>query len=264
MKYYQVPFIHTNNNNNNTNTTTTNSICQSISRQWYINTLREDLLEYVNTQRYIAASPPIHFVCIEHFDEESFIQTTATTTPNAPTSTTDVNHESELGMGIVILKEDAVPSLFEFDVFQKMIAHQERFTLNQQHKQQQQQIANASRLQAITSQASQSQQSPLRSSLLSNLILNDGMTNNNNNNNNSYLFLDSLKTSQKNLKASSSSSLTNSHLNDGNVSMAGSSASSSPITQNKRTRIDPEERAALMQRVPKAVKRTSVISKKLF
>jgi hypothetical protein len=43
----------------------------------------------------------------------------------------------------MILKEDAVPSLFEFDVFQKMIAHQERFALNQQQKQQ---MATASRL----------------------------------------------------------------------------------------------------------------------
>lgn len=90
------------------------------SRQWYINTLREDLLDFI-LLNYKAGKPckETHYVCIEHFDEESFAQD---------------NHFQDQ----VVLKEDAVPSLFEIEVFQKMIAHQEQIANNQEQKQNQQ------------------------------------------------------------------------------------------------------------------------------
>lgn len=108
IKYYQVPGIEPDSVENNT------------SRQWYINTLREDLLDFILVN-YKAGKPSkeTHFVCIEHFDEESFAQ------------------ESHL-QDQVALKEDAVPSLFEIEVFQKMIAHQEQIASNQEQKQNQQ------------------------------------------------------------------------------------------------------------------------------
>ena len=112
VKYYQVPSINS----------------SSIARQWYINTLREDLLDLVtkSSSSLAAASssymPPPHHVCIEHFDEESFVPV-------------DTNQDEPH----IALKEDAVPSLFEIEVFQKMIAHQEQIAINQERQQQQQQ-----------------------------------------------------------------------------------------------------------------------------
>ena len=92
----------------------------NISRQWYIITLREDLLDFIlaksipPTASNSQVSKQPHYVCIEHFDEESF---------EVPSSEP------------FLLKEDAVPSLFEIEVFQKMIAHQEQTALNQQKQQ---------------------------------------------------------------------------------------------------------------------------------
>lgn len=108
IKYYQVPAIEPDVVEDNT------------SRQWYINTLREDLLDFI-LLNYKAGKPckETHYVCIEHFDEESFAQD---------------NHFQDQ----VVLKEDAVPSLFEIEVFQKMIAHQEQIANNQEQKQNQQ------------------------------------------------------------------------------------------------------------------------------
>jgi hypothetical protein len=268
VKYYQVPSIQS------TTTTITNNT--ATARQWYINTLREDLLDYVNSQRFVAtpsSSAPIHYVCIEHFDEESFIITNIETSNGVNTESLsvsmDVNGSSSATTNggseiVMILKEDAVPSLFEFDVFQKMIAHQERFALNQQQKQQ---MAAASRLQALTTKVNnatiQNQASPLSSSsmaprttsLLSNLILNDGQQ-------------DNLKTSQKSLKSPlqatvaslNSDGSTTTTMTMASMSPLSSSSSSPVLAQSKRTRIDPDVRAALMQRVPKAVKRTSAMS----
>ena len=112
IKYYQVPYINQ-----------TELIENNISRQWYINTLREDLLNYILLNNKVAKqnlSKQPHYVCIEHFDEESF-------------AIPEQNHQ---GSDQVVLKEDAVPSLFEIEVFQKMIAHQEQNALNQQKQSQ--------------------------------------------------------------------------------------------------------------------------------
>jgi hypothetical protein len=113
IKFYQVPTI---NHSSHENDRPENNI----SRQWYINTLREDLLDFIlakstppNASNLQVSKQP-HYVCIEHFDEESFV---------VPTSEP------------FLLKEDAVPSLFEIEVFQKMIAHQEQTTVNQQKQQ---------------------------------------------------------------------------------------------------------------------------------
>ena len=77
VKYYQVPFIQQHGtSNSNTNATNINT-----ARQWYINTLREDLLDYVNSQQF--NQNPIHYVCIEHFDEESFIITNTSNVVNS-------------------------------------------------------------------------------------------------------------------------------------------------------------------------------------
>jgi len=164
VKYYQVPLLTDNNSNN-------------IARQWYINTLREDLLDFVlssnsntstttnnNNGLKLDLLPTPHYVCIEHFDEESFNN-----------NTTTANEQ------IIILKDDAVPSLFEIEVFQKMIAHQEQIALNQQKQ----------LIQLNNQQKQQQQQTTI------------------------------------------------------------------PV---KRARMDPDTRAALIQRVPKAVKRTSLLS----
>ncbi len=114
VKFYQVPGI----------TQLTNDLGErqenNISRQWYINTLREDLLDYILAKSTVPlfnnsqVSKQPHYVCIEHFDEESFV---------VPATEA------------FLLKEDAVPSLFEIEVFQKMIAHQEQTALNQQKQQ---------------------------------------------------------------------------------------------------------------------------------
>lgn len=165
VKFYQVP-----------NLTTSNAI----ARQWYINTLREDLLEKIHQTK----QPVQHFVCIEHFDEESFL--IAKDPCQDPSNV------------IMILKEDAVPSLFEIEVFQKMIAHQEQFTLNQQKFD--------SHLKQISFSQNKSQ-----TPLLQNLIIN-------------------------------------------------SEPQQTCVPTNKRTRIDPDTRAALMQRIPKAVKRTALLN----
>jgi hypothetical protein len=111
IKYYQVPSIESDFIENNT------------SRQWYINTLREDLLDYILiSMKTGKAIKETHYVCIEHFDEESFA--------------ISVDHNDLEDQ--MVLKEDAVPSLFEIEVFQKMIAHQEQIANNQQQKQNQQ------------------------------------------------------------------------------------------------------------------------------
>ena len=165
VKFYQVP-----------NLTTSNAI----ARQWYINTLREDLLEKIHHTK----QPAHHYVCIEHFDEESFL--IAKDPCQDPSNV------------IMILKEDAVPSLFEIEVFQKMIAHQEQFSLNQQK------FDSQPKQLSITQNKSQTP-------LLQNLILN-------------------------------------------------SEPQKACVPTNKRTRIDPDTRAALIQRIPKAVKRTALLN----
>ena len=216
VKYYQVPFIHAQQPNSP----------NPIPRQWYINTLREDLLDYVNSQQF--NSRPMHYVCIEHFDEESFL--IANAGHGVADGITVSSDSSANGQEmLMILKEDAVPSLFEIEVFQKMIAHQEQFALNQQRQ------LLGSQLKKQNTLPQSPIQQPSRSSLLSSLILNDNATCQNN----SYI-------------NSNSSSKTISE-------MTSSSSSSSPVLHNKRTRIDPDVRAALIQRVPKAVKRTSVL-----
>jgi hypothetical protein len=109
IKYYRIPA-------NNPN----------ICKQWYINTLREDLPHVAE-----------HCVCVEHFDEESFY-------PNQQ-----------------LLKDDAVPSLFEIEVFQKMITHQE--LINTQRN-------NNSHSSTVIQQIQQQQAT--KQPLLTNLILN--------------------------------------------------------------------------------------------
>jgi hypothetical protein len=159
VKYYQVPSIQNNH----------------IARQWYINTLREDLLDSLLTHSNDSRQQQqaIHFVCIEHFDEESFVVSPNNSSSLLLNSELYNNYDHMIHM---ILKEDAVPSLFEIEVFQKMIAHQEQIAMQQQQQQ-------------LTPQIS------LESSL----------------------------------------------------------------NNSKRSRMDPDFRAALIQRVPKALKRTSPI-----
>jgi hypothetical protein len=193
VKYYQVPTINLN----------TNDSLSSIARQWYINTLREDLLDFIlsnkknsikSTLNDLSSLPTPHYVCIEHFDEESFLLTAN------QNSSLLLNNQEQL----MILKEDAVPSLFEIEVFQKMIAHQEQIALNQQkqliqfnHQHQQQQHQNASMVQG--------------------------------------------------------------NLQNGQQYNHQKSNFQPPVSA-KRSRMDPDTRAALMQRVPKAVKRTSILN----
>lgn len=113
VKYYQVPNINQ-----------LEAIENNISRQWYINTLREDLLDYILSNKAEKSPKELgsnftkqpHYVCLEHFDEESFFLTEQGLQKNEQFT----------------LKEDAVPSLFEIEVFQKMIAHQEQIASNQQ------------------------------------------------------------------------------------------------------------------------------------
>lgn len=137
VKLYQVPDIRS----------------RAGARQWYINTLREDLLDSLQSVRDLAnSSIPAHYVCIEHFDQESF---------SSPE----------------VLKEDAVPSIFEISVFMKMMSHQERVS-------------------------GQKKTSPT-------------------------------------------------------VQGSDQSVSSSSNSSAKRARIDPETRAVLLERMPKAIKRTS-------
>jgi hypothetical protein len=180
-KFYKVPSISTNLDTQ-----------LQLAKQWYINTLREDLLDEI-TRSSTTTNTTIngggggggvnHFVCIEHFDEESF----ANPSPQ-------ISQSSEL-------KADAVPSLFEIEVFQKMIAHQEKIA-QQQHQLKQQQMQ---------------QNQHTKFALLSSLILNS---------------------------------------NNSGDECGGGSAS----TTGKKTRLDADERAALIERVPKAVKRTALIS----
>jgi hypothetical protein len=224
VKYYQVPFIHQT-TSSNTNT----------YRQWYINTLREDLLDYVNSQQQQQHQQnPIHFVCIEHFDEESFlIENANVISLNSP--------PDEIMM---VLKEDAVPSLFEIEVFQRMIAHQEQVSLNQQKQLQQQQ----NQFEPISAaNVSFHHATPQRSSLLSNLILNE---------------CDYHHQGIFSCKLSTTTQIMQETLKSTSQEMQSTGGSASPMTSsqvNKRTRIDPDMRAALIQRVPKAVKRTSAM-----
>jgi hypothetical protein len=175
IKYYQVPSIHQN------------------ARQWYINTLREDL--YESLQNSASINQPSHFVCIEHFDEESFV--------NGQMLNEFGNYEQMMHMK---LKEDAVPSLFEIEVFQKMISHTEQ--LNQQ----QQSIM-------VLQQQTQNDDSNI---------------------------------SNKNIESTSTSVDFQNESEQSKQPAAISNASS------KRSRMDPDLRASLMQRVPKALKRTTV------
>ena len=203
IKYYQVPDINQNDMIENSS---------SIARQWYINTLREDLYEYLvskakngigNYPNGIQPPPTPHFVCIEHFDEESFVLTNQTNQDQA-------NHQQ-----IVILKEDAVPSLFEIEVFQKMISHQEQIALNQQKQQ-------------------QFNQTRPNTSFLSNLIFQQN---------------DSNLINQQNQRPQN---LISKSIGISNITTANNPG-------NKRVRMDPETRAALIQRVPKAVKRSTLL-----
>ena len=185
VKYCQVPAI-------NTAETAENNI----ARQWYINTLREDLLEFMASARclqepasLLLPKPP-HYVCIEHFDEESFLV-----------------HGMVGGSEQFSLKEDAVPSLFEIEVFQKMIAHQEQISLSEQKQ---------------APPPPPPQRSNSTSSFLSNLILNNNQQ-------------PQQQQQQQQLYTTT-------------------------VSTNKRVRMDPDTRAALIQRVPKAVKRTSLIN----
>ena len=197
LKYYQVPNLNTNH----------------IARQWYINTLREDLLDYLlNNQGNLQQIQHQHFVCIEHFDEESFIIS----------DNNNTNCANQQQQQTMMLKDDAVPSLFEIEVFQKMISHQEQIALNQQQQKQLIQYKNVE---------SSSKQQPTQS-LLSSLILSEQPT-----------VLSSLNS---NYTKNSKSNQSPNNINNNN--------------SGKRPRIDPDIRAALMQRVPKAVKRTTVYS----
>jgi hypothetical protein len=192
LKYYQVPNLNTN----------------PIARQWYINTLREDLLDYLLTnQANLKQLQQQHFVCIEHFDEESFI-----------INDNNIMDSSSHQQQTMILKDDAVPSLFEIEVFQRMIAHQEQIALNQQRQKQLIQFKNVEPALAQPKQPT---------SLLSSLILSEQPT-----------VLSSLNSNQQ--------------------SKYSKYIQSSNNSSGKRTRIDPDIRAALIQRVPKAVKRTTL------
>lgn len=220
IKYYQVPDI-----------SESEVIENNISRQWYINTLREDLLDFILSNNkpiinknvgYNVSKQP-HFVCIEHFDEESFAV-----------------HEQNLpGNEQFLLKEDAVPSLFEIEVFQKMIAHQEQIALNQQKQAQ------------IQNKPVQTQQHGGETNFLSNLILNNGKSQNQDVN-------------AFNTPTSGASKVITSQQKSSNFLPQNSPPTTSTQTpiavSNKRVRMDPNTRAALIQRVPKAVKRTSCVA----
>ena len=84
VRYFQVPCV----------ALTNEPVNLHLTKQWYINTLREDLFDELvkNPTSQLLSQP--HFVCIEHFDEDSFI---------------DNNNSKDL-------KSDAVPSLFEIEV----------------------------------------------------------------------------------------------------------------------------------------------------
>jgi hypothetical protein len=131
VKYYKVPAENTN-----------------ICRQWYINTLREDLEPSNN-----------HYICIEHFDEESFLQQ----------QNHHQHHQKQFNKNNQILKEDAVPSLFEIEVFQKMIQHQELVSNGNRS------ISNSIDLQAINDSISLNNNNNhhQQQTLLENLLIND-------------------------------------------------------------------------------------------
>jgi hypothetical protein len=170
---------------------------QQIARQWYINTLREDLFDSLQQQQRVSISSsviPQHHVCIEHFDEECFV--------NAPVVNEQGAYEQ---MSQIKLNEDAVPSLFEIEIFQKMIAHTEQ--INQLQLQQQQSL----------NLLQQSQGADINTS-------------------NASYQADLFEQSKQQVQSPNST---------------GSASS-------KRSRMDPDLRATLIQRVPKALKRTTV------
>ena len=155
VKYYKVPIDNSN-----------------ICRQWYINTLREDLEPSNN-----------HYICIEHFDEESFLQQQQNEQHNDLNmySSNNINNNNNLSKNNQMLKEDAVPSLFEIEVFQKMIQHQELVSNGNRS------ISNSIQsidLQAITDLSSsilttqqQQHHQQQQQTLLENLLINDNSNN---------------------------------------------------------------------------------------
>lgn len=86
VRYFQVPSLNS-------------STSLLLTKQWYINTLREDLFDELVKKQQQHHHPTAHFVCIEHFDEDSFVDNNIATN-NQPQQ----------------LKSDAVPSLFEIEV----------------------------------------------------------------------------------------------------------------------------------------------------
>jgi hypothetical protein len=213
VKYYQVPDLENNN---------------SIARQWYINTLREDLLENLldiqldlaTMDSNIVYQKP-HFVCIEHFDEESFMLP----------SSIEMGQQQISETQLIALKEDAVPSLFEIEVFQKMFAYQEQLALNQQQKKLKQQELQTSATKSINHSPTHK-----NNNLLSSVILNGDRC------------ASALVASEPSLDSCIElNTSTNKSSNTSNMS-------------NKRPRMDPDLREALIKRVPKALKRTALIN----
>ena len=263
VKYYKIPIENSN-----------------ICRQWYINTLREDL-EPTNN----------HYICIEHFDEESFIQSSSHHHQNGSKSKFNPKNNQ-------ILKEDAVPSLFEIEVFQKMIQHQELVSNGNRS------ISNSIDLQSITDNYNSSilQQQTLLENLLNN---NDHSSvssikrrcsirtciNSHESGGGDHVPLYSLPKTQEiakkwlfncqtrdtDLRVCRDHFQTN-DFNEYNYLKPDAVPSNfqatlnrshrdttpqqqqSTTTTNKRARMDPEQRAELLSRIPKAVKRTTIQS----
>ena len=238
VKYYPVPVGNIN-----------------LCKQWYINTLREDL--------------PIsseHHVCIEHFDEESFL--------------TPINQQ-ELNTNL-ILKDDAVPSLFEIEVFQKMISHQETLSANRLSSIQ---TINLQSLTDSTHTSSQHTQMHQTSSSLLNSLINgtqqrpkcsipscqntfDDLYPLPKVNEIASKWMTACRLYDANMRVCRKH-FTTSDFNEYNFLKADavpsqyltSTSNVSPFPNtNKRARIDPDQRAELIARVPKAVKRTSAIT----
>ena len=295
IKYYKVPIENAN-----------------ICRQWYINTLREDLEPSNN-----------HYICIEHFDEESFLQQNQQHNGLKLFNSNDNKNNQ-------ILKEDAVPSLFEIEVFQKMIQHQELVSngnrsISNSIQGIDLQTINDLGSSIITTQQHHHQQQ--QQTLLENLLINDSntsnkinrqQTNNNRNQKSEQVPRCSIKTCVNSSNVSSSHGngndlilyslpkvtdiakkwMTACHLHDNDIKLCREHFLQSDFNEynylkpdaipsvfinnntrnnnkshninnndiiidnnvnlSKRARMDPEQRAELLARIPKAVKRTTI------
>ena len=184
----------------------------NLAKKWYIIALREDLLEMIVANR-MPASEQNFFVCMDHFDEQNLVHHHRQHHQQRQYHSL-TNDENNMRMSLtaggdddddeITLKSDAVPSVFDADVFQKMMAHHTRLASNQSRDQQQQ------------------QQQPV-------VVIEESTGS------------DQMTTTMRNAQLNA---IVNSN--------------------HKRLRIDPTLRAVLMQRVPKAVKRTSSSSSQLF